>query len=101
MRGKLKLDLDRLEVESFETEKVLADQGTVHAHGTVRCSVNPDYTCVEETCAAVVTCLGETCGGCDTAWKCTVNQTDDCTFYCVTGGTSCYPSQAGADPNCL
>jgi hypothetical protein len=77
MRLKLKLDLDRLNVESFQTENVPAQKGTVRGHSpmgtaTLTWSVDPENTCGQDTCIAVVTCLGETCGGCDTAWKCSL-----------------------------
>ena len=85
MRLKLKLNLERLNVESFQTENVSADKGTVHAYGTIRCSRDPENTCAEETCQAVVSCLGETCTGCDTAYKCYPLDTEEvCVFtlYC-------------------
>jgi len=96
MRTKLKFEA--LEVESFHTEEIPEERGTVHGHGTIRCSVNPEHTCAEATCQAVHTCMGETCTGCGTAWECTLYQTDDCSFYCPTGTTTCYPSQGGPGP---
>lgn len=90
MRSKLKLDLERLDVDSFETGNIVAGKGTVHAHGPTGTtggpwSVNPDNTCGQATCQAVVTCIGETCGGCGTAHTCFPLDTEEvCVFtlYC-------------------
>lgn len=47
---KIRLDLDRLDVESFPTAS-----STIHARGTVRANAESDYNCVE-TDRAIYTC---------------------------------------------
>jgi hypothetical protein len=67
---KLKLNIESIEVESFEPDSAsLEPRGTVHGHATPICSQNPDHTCVEETCQAVYTCQFLSCGDCG-SYKC-------------------------------
>ncbi|HEX6041206.1 hypothetical protein [Longimicrobium sp.] len=102
MQRKMKLDLERLDVDSFQTDAVPAETGTVHGHGPTgtgggQWSVNPNNTCGQATCVAVVTCIGETCGTCDTAYRCTYDTSENCTFWCPTGGENCMPVTAVCD----
>jgi hypothetical protein len=52
---KLKMDLDELMVESFETAAESAERGTVHGHLSIRCDT------VNATCDDANTCGGDTC----------------------------------------
>jgi hypothetical protein len=53
---KLKLEVDALAVETFETLSAMGEPGTVRAHG-------PSDTCpANNTCGANVTCGPQTCG---------------------------------------
>lgn len=70
---KLRLDLDSLEVESFDTAEADEKRGTVQARATAypggpscvnTCNVN-DWTCWES--CGYGTCAGATCDG---AWTC-------------------------------
>lgn len=78
MKTKLRLDLDALEVESFDTDASRGAQGTVHARAVTYYTID--------------------CSGCNTGSepdsensKCT--QCDDCvdTFYQTCVGDSCSP----------
>lgn len=62
--NKIKLDLDRLQVDSFETASADGERGTVHGH----------WSQVGTCDARVGTCAyGATCGpGCGTRKTCTV-----------------------------
>lgn len=58
MTGKLKLDLDRLKVESFEA------QGPRHERGTVdgaELLASVDGTCIDYTCRNYGTCRPSVC----------------------------------------
>ncbi|HEY0019669.1 MAG TPA: hypothetical protein VGC13_25420 [Longimicrobium sp.] len=67
---KLTLNVEKIEVESFNTDSAATDpRGTVLAHATFRCSQNPDNTCFEDTCQDVYTCGFLSCGACGT-YKC-------------------------------
>jgi hypothetical protein len=75
---KLKLDLDQLTVESFDTVKVAAEKGTVFGeqctcHTNCTCPGCPtcDHTaCGQNTCqdSCAESCYG-TCGGENTCWQ--------------------------------
>jgi hypothetical protein len=62
--NKIRLDLDRLSVESFETSEGEAERGTVHGH----------WSQVGTCDARAATCqYGGTCGnGCGTIKTCTI-----------------------------
>jgi len=67
---KVKLNLEGIEVESFETDSAALEQrGTVKGHVSYFCSANPDHTCVDVTCDDVYTCQFLSCGDCGT-YKC-------------------------------
>ena len=53
---KLRLDLDELAVDSFETSREAAARGTVNAHAA--------YTNTRPTCVYHCTYLGPTCEAC-------------------------------------
>jgi hypothetical protein len=58
MPGKMKLDLDRLKVETFEAQAEMYERGTVNgaeAFGSV------DGTCVDYTCRNYGTCRPSVC----------------------------------------
>lgn len=76
---KLKLDLDHLAVESFDTADEKRGTGTVMGHDTIRCSntcdtvdnytCNGQYTCAgEATCHDLLTCRIDSCGDCNTSF---------------------------------
>ena len=66
MTKKLRLDLDQLTVESFDTDRAPLEHGTIHAHAgasgqscTYNCTIG-EPTCRGLTCGCsvpVVTCL--------------------------------------------
>jgi hypothetical protein len=62
--NKIKLDLERLSVDSFETSEAEAERGTVHGH----------WSQVGTCDARAATCqYGGTCGpGCGTIKTCTI-----------------------------
>lgn len=70
MQKKIRVDVNELEVESFETVEVEEERGTVQGYGgSWGCSVTC-YSCGPQTCAGN-TCQFESCDGvCDT-WYCT------------------------------
>jgi hypothetical protein len=79
---KLKLDLDQLNVESFDTDAPgITRRGTVRAHSQICTPTAGEYTCVNtcETC-------DNTCGSCGAT----------CFAGCT--GYSCYGSCV--DPSC-
>ena len=87
MKNNLKLDIEALDIESFEPAQAQEKLGTVHGHVTLYCTGDWD-TCDNcntmscdsrfEQCMPTlygITCEYETCGAC--------NQTDRyCTTYC-------------------
>ncbi|HEX6750245.1 MAG TPA: hypothetical protein VF092_23330 [Longimicrobium sp.] len=78
---KLRLMLDELRVDSFATDGLAQEAGTVRAHESLlRCT---------ETCdTGDFTCDG---GGntCDDANSCQISCSDCNSYYCATGGVSC------------
>jgi hypothetical protein len=82
---KLHLDVDALEIESFEPGDAGARQGTVLGHNTeVGGPCGNDHTCV--TCVVMNTCLvAETCNGVVGCY--TLNFADTCARTC---GGSCW-----------
>jgi len=73
---KIKLDLDRLDVESFAVTPARDEGGTVHAHVSPGCT--PDGTC--ETLFTCYSCDGGSCEGasCHLDFTCT-----DCGGTCA------------------
>jgi hypothetical protein len=80
---KLRLDLEMLAVESFDTVDSESEKGTVLAHATGTCTGDADYTCVEVTCFAENTCA-RSCGLCG-SYNCSV--VDSCDPMCDPGYT--------------
>ena len=76
MGAKRKLDLDRLAVDSFETEAAAAGRGTVRAHDHELLGAKPGCTCQG-------TCL------CQTAY-----------YYCGTGPFTIYSCDYTANQSC-
>jgi len=79
---KLRLDLDHLQVESFDTQTAPAERGTVDAAQACTC---PGYgTCANTECGTCNTCQGQytcdpsqcngSCGSC--VWSCDYSQCD-------------------------
>ena len=59
---KLRLNLENIAVESFETEHGTGKpRGTVRGHASFNCSENPDHTCDAVTCVAEYTCQFLSC----------------------------------------
>jgi len=58
MAGKLKLDLDRLTVESFEAQALMFERGTVDG---AEFFASIDGTCVDATCRNYGTCRPSAC----------------------------------------
>lgn len=79
---KMKLDLDELQVESFETVAGEAERGTVHGYitGTLGCN------CTDDTCAS---CEG-TCDTC--ADTCPNTCRNTCPATCATCPETCWQS---------
>lgn len=75
---KLRLNLERLEVQSFETEHAAGERGTVQGRAGTYREWTCDGTC-DQTCGAPASCVGagEYCGtypdqGCpNSQWYCT------------------------------
>ncbi|HEX8906907.1 MAG TPA: hypothetical protein VF771_18800 [Longimicrobiaceae bacterium] len=79
---KLRLDVDTLQVESFDPEAAAAARGTAFAHDS---GYTPDDPCYASYDYVVDTCLltcGSTCGNQNTCW-------DTCGASC--GGTCGLP----------
>jgi hypothetical protein len=71
---KLKLQIDDLAIESFETATVAAEEGTVMAHGT------------KDTCdPAIGTCFGYTCYA-----TCAGTCPDSCAYTCDPAVGTCF-----------
>jgi len=61
---KLKLDLEKIAVESFKTDAEEGkERGTVRGHASLHCSWNPDDTCDQSTCDYAGTCMASCDGG--------------------------------------
>ncbi|HEX9936644.1 MAG TPA: hypothetical protein VGB15_05960 [Longimicrobium sp.] len=58
MTGKLKLDLDRLKVESFEAQAPLHERGTVDGAEYL---ASIDGTCIDATCRNYGSCRPQGC----------------------------------------
>ncbi|HET7461786.1 MAG TPA: hypothetical protein VFJ82_11090 [Longimicrobium sp.] len=72
---KLKLELDSMEVESFETATTEQDPGTVRAHLTydpeAGCGPTEESRCVTDCgCSGMWTCPGSIPGTCDGGVTC-------------------------------
>jgi hypothetical protein len=65
---KLKLEVENLEVESFETALAPSEKGTVEAYATGFLGTDPCYTCGDTTCIGThdgdVCTYNYTCGDC-------------------------------------
>lgn len=105
MSAKLKLDLDALQVESFDTTSPeaatrgtvvgMSDLGTCGGIYTIQgpgcCGSNPlgGHTCTDPSCANQHTCDGGfTCQGCETYTCPTHDDASNCA--CPTNGVTCY-----------
>jgi len=81
---KIKLDLDRLDVESFAVVAERGKDGTVHGHATPGCTpagqCNTLFSCYEYTCNGEVSCNGElaTCGHLATCTDCAETCAESC-----------------------
>jgi len=63
---KLKLELDELSVESFETAEQTEERGTVHGHYITQfCSRADGYTCFESCGGTCVETCDASCDTCD------------------------------------
>lgn len=92
--SKLKLTLESLAVESFDTTAIERATGTVFGEqqctcqticscpGCPSCDNTCAYTCDDATCAGQGTCVGGTCEG--TCWKdgCGMSQWETCPARC-------------------
>ena len=80
---KLTLDLDRLTVDSFETDEGLSLRGTVRGHATIdpRCSGQCD-TVDDATCDPDDGCTNTKLGNYTCPASCMPNCTDGCTIGC-------------------
>lgn len=72
MGKKMKLDVDAVQVESFETSPASGGEGTVHAHATkINSCVPTDCTCETDCgCSGQWTCPGSVPGTCDGGATC-------------------------------
>ena len=101
--GKLKLDLDAIEVDSFETGRVLMWRGTVVGRESLE-GTFLEVTCGQQTCQAVCVagsqqpyCAGGTAGGASCAYSCLANTCQQtCANTCRTcAGPSCVGPTCG------
>jgi hypothetical protein len=83
---KIKLELDRLTVESFETSEHDGEKGTVHGHGISNARCNSDISCLADTCY-FLSCF-------DTQCYCNVET------YAETCGTACDPYATVYEATC-
>jgi hypothetical protein len=83
---KMKLNLDELAVESFDTQPLVREKGTVFGEqctcptqctcpGCPTCDATCDFTCDDYSCGGEATCAGHTCDG-------TCHGDDTCGFSC-------------------
>jgi hypothetical protein len=83
---KLRLQLDKLQVDSFATDGLTQEVGTVHGHVTaLRCSTGCETDGV--TCDGGGTCNGAY--SCNGEYSCQLSCTDCGTYYCITDQVSC------------
>jgi hypothetical protein len=84
--NKMKLNLDELAVESFDTSASVREKGTVFGEqctcptqctcpGCPTCDATCPYTCDDYSCGGEATCAGHTCDG-------TCRGDDTCGFSC-------------------
>lgn len=92
--NKLRLQLEELAVESFDTTRVVRQKGTVvgqqcTCHTNCSCPglATCDYTCDDPTCVGQYTCGDDTCGG-DSVCYCPTNA-------CPTEYDTCRPRLCG------
>jgi hypothetical protein len=69
MQKKIRIDVDELEVESFETQEEPQARGTVQAHASYGCSASC-YSCDPPDTCAGNTCQFESCDGVCDSWFC-------------------------------
>lgn len=87
----LKLKLEELAVESFDTAPALAERGTVRGYETAQC-----YTVYgpEATCGNIASCDVATCGlDCTRDWNCQMRGMTDCGAWgsgCMNSLSDCY-----------
>jgi hypothetical protein len=77
MVKKMKLELDKVQVESFDTTSAGSGVGTVHGHATQFATCVPTECCTNNTC--------ETDCGCSGQWTCPGSINGTCA-----GGATCY-----------
>jgi hypothetical protein len=79
---KLRLEMDELEVESFEVEAAEKARGTVHGEErSIYCNTDEIANCSNYTCDPP-SCPAESCGDCGT-------------YYCASADPSC------TEPSCV
>ena len=91
---KLRLDLDTLAVETFDTGQEVEGEGTVFAHVSGLCSRNPDNTCGQWTCNGTEYTCARSCGDCG-SYECTADES--CYAACNTTWTQ--PDYVTCDAN--
>ena len=85
---KLKLELDALEVQSFETASAPKESGTVHGRVAthtcdLQCAKTPDGTCNGAmTCSLWESCCESNCGYYTCAYGCPASVGDTCDPSC-------------------
>lgn len=103
MAAKLKLNMEDLSVDSFDTTRGEQARGTVV--GEQQCTCYTLCTCpgcptCDATCPATCahTCDDATCAGCGSAYTCEVScNYTDCRFQCQ---ASCQNTACGPSPCC-
>jgi hypothetical protein len=94
MQKKIKLDLEALEIDSFETAAGGSARGTIEGYYTYAvdgCTYAPQATCdAEASCGAV-----SACDGCYYSQACTADPND---FQCLDSMHYCFESQ---QTNCV
>jgi hypothetical protein len=95
MRTKLKLNLDDLSVDSFDTSRSEKPKGTVFGE---QCTCWTQ--CAQNTCPGCPTCDATCAGSC--AATCAYTCDDATCAGCQTAGVSCYNTDCGCNPaTCL